>query len=383
MRLKSETFPENGLRILIIVDGLRVGGAEKLIVTFALELGRRPDILTVVTLQKIVPAMSAAVEATGARVIPLHSKRLIDPFRFRRLCQLVRRERFAVIHTHLTAANILGGFAGRLTGTPVVTTLHSTQLSSQNHYYHGRLENWVLTHLTDQVIGVGEEVAAIHQTRLGLDNLLVLPNAVALPPPLSASERDQLRASLVDDPTAVILMAIGRLRSHKGFLDLLTAFADVHRACPQTRLLIAGQGPQEAELMAQITALGLENKAMLLGLRHDISALLAASDIYVSTTHWEGLPVSMLEAMAAGLPCVVTAVGDVPLVIDETMGTLVPPQQPAAFAEALQRLVEAPTVWPSMGQAARQKIADSYSADVWVEKQLVLYRQLAGRQGDR
>lgn len=369
-----------GLPILYIVDGLRVGGAEKLIVTFAQELSHHPDTLTIVTLQRIVPAMLAAVEAAGAQVIPLHSKKLIDPFRFFRLWQLVRREHFAVIHTHLTAANILGGLVGRLTGTPVVTTLHSTRLSSQDHFYHGRLQDWVLSHLTTQVIGVGWEVAVTHQARLGLDNLLVLPNAVALPPPLPAAERDRLRAELVGDSTAVILIAIGRLRSHKGFLDLLTAFAEVHRACPQTRLLIAGQGPQEAELAAEITALGLDGKALLLGLRHDIPNLLAASDIYASATHWEGLPVSMLEAMAAGLPSVVTAVGDVPQVMDETMGILLPPQQPEAFAQALRRMVETPAEWPCFGRAARQKVIDSYNADAWVEKQLALYRQLVYRR---
>ncbi len=369
-----------GLPILIIVDGLRVGGAEKLIVTFAQELSHRPDTLTIVSLQRIVPAMLADVEATGAQVIPLHSKKLVDPIRFYRLWQLARRQRFAVIHTHLTAANILGGFIGRLTGTPVVTTLHNTRLFSQDHLYHGRLEDWVLRRLTTQVIGVGWEVAATHQTRLGLDNLLVLPNAVALPPPLPAAERERLRAELVDDPTAVLLIAIGRLRPQKGFLDLLTAFADVQRNHPRTRLLIAGQGPQEAELAAAITALGLDGKVLLLGLRHDIPNLLAASDIYVSAAHWEGLPVAMLEAMAAGLPCVVTAVGDVPQVMDETVGLLLPPQQPAAFAQALQRLIEAPADWPRLGQAARQRVATAYSADAWTEKQLALYRQLAGCQ---
>lgn len=369
-----------GMPILYLVDGLRVGGAEKLIVTFAEELRHHPDKLTIVTLQRIVPAMQTAVESTGARVIPLHSKKLVSPLRFQKLWQLVRRERFAVIHTHLTAANILGGFVGWLTGTPVVTTLHNTRLFSQDHFYHGRLENWVLTHLADRVIGVGWQVAETHRARLGLDHVIALPNAVALPSPLTAVARAQVRAALVDDPDAVILIAIGRLRPQKGFLDLLAAFAQVNQACPQTRLLIAGQGPQADELAAAITALGLEGRVHLLGLRHDIPDLLAASDIYVSAAHWEGLPVSMLEAMAAGRPCVVTAVGDVPQVIDETMGIVLPPHQPERLAQALKGLVESPERWSVLGQAARQEVAASYSADVWTEKQLALYRELAAKK---
>ncbi|MCA9872152.1 MAG: glycosyltransferase [Anaerolineales bacterium] len=367
----------DGLRILHLVDGLRVGGAEKLIVTFARELRHHPDHLTIVSLQRNVPAMRTAVEAAGAQVIPIHSKKLINPRRFQKLWQLVRREQFAVIHTHLTAANILGGFVGRLTGTPVVTTLHNTRLISQQHFYHGRLENWVLTHLTTQVIGVGWQVAATHQARLGLDNIMVLPNAVALPPPLMAVERARVRASLVDDPEAVILLAVGRLRPQKGFLDLLTAFAQVHQNNPCTRLLIAGKGEEADVLSAKIAELGLEQSARLLGLRHDVPDLLGASDIYVSAAHWEGLPISMLEAMAAGRPCVVTAVGDVSRVMDESMGVVLPPRQPQLLADALQRLIEAPESWPVLGAAARQKVAAAYSADVWTEKQLALYRELA------
>lgn len=383
MSISESNQAPAALSILHLVDGLRVGGAEKLIVTFAQELSHHPEKLTVASLQRNVPAMQEAIEAAGARVISLHSKKLVNPVRFYNLWRLVRQERFDVIHTHLTAANILGGFVGRLTGTPVVTTLHNTKLFSQDHLYHGRLEDWVLTHLTDQVIGVGWEVAATHQERLGLDNMVVLPNAVSLPPPLPADERDRLRATLVDDPTAVILLAIGRLRPQKGFLDLVTAFADVHRACPQTRLLIAGQGPLADDLATAVTQFGLTGKVSLLGLRHDIPALLAASDIYVSAAHWEGLPVSMLEAMAAGLPSVVTAVGDVPQVMDETMGILLPPQQPEMFAQALRRLVETPAEWPCFGRAARQKVIDSYNAEAWVEKQLALYRRLARRHAPK
>jgi len=377
---KPALNPTAGMPILYLVDGLRVGGAEKLIVTFAQQLRHHPDRLTIVSLQRNVPAMRTAVEEAGAQVIPLHSKKLVNPLRFQKLWQLVRREKFAVIHTHLTGANILGGMVGWLTGTPVVTTLHNTRLISQDHLYHGRLENWVLTHLIDQVIAVGWQVAETHQARLGLEDMMVLPNAVAQRPPLSAEKRRQIRATIIDDPEAVIFIAIGRLRPQKGFLDLLAAFAEVNKVCPRTRLLIAGQGPQEAELAASITALGLEQKARLLGLRHDIPDLLAASDIYVSAALWEGLPVSMLEAMAAGRPCVVTAVGDVPQVMDETMGIVLPPQQPDRLAHALLSLVQSPEQWPVLGQAARQKVATSFSADGWTEKQLALYRELASKK---
>jgi glycosyltransferase involved in cell wall biosynthesis len=365
------------MHILHLVDGLRIGGAEKLIVTFAQTIRHFSADLMVATLQQNEPSMVKQIEESGASVIPFHSRKLINPIRFLRLWQFVRQNQFDIIHTHLTSANILGAIIGRLTQTPVFTTIHNTKLSSQNHLYHGRLENWMLKNMTTQVIGVGQEVAERHQQRLGLDQVLALPNAVSIPEPLSESGRIRLRKELVDDPDAIILLAVGRLVAQKGYPDMLRAFATLQKTFPNTRLLIAGQGKERAILSNMIADLNLEDRAILLGMRHDIANLLSAADIFVSTSHWEGLPVSLLEAMAAKKPCVATAVGDVPLVLDNDVGVLVPPHEPALMAEAWVELVENPDKWPVFGEAAYEKVCHEFSASTWVQKQLELYAEAA------
>ena len=365
------------MHILHLVDGLRVGGAEKLIITFSQTIRHFSADLTVATLQRNEPSMVQEIEQSGARVIPFHSRKLINPIRFFRLWQFVRKNQFTVIHTHLTSANILGAIIGRLTQIPVFTTIHSTRLSSQKHWYHGRFENWVLKNLTTQVIGVGQEVAALHQQRLGLDHIVVLPNAVSIPEPFSESERIQLRKELVDDPNAVILLAVGRLVPPKGYPDMLQTFASLQKTHPNTRLLIAGQGEEEAMLSSMIANLNLEDRAVLLGVRHDIPNLLFAADIFVSTSHWEGLPVSILEAMAAKKPCVATAVGDIPMILDNTIGVICPPHKPVLMAEAWAELIENPDKWPVYGEAAYEKICHEFSAGAWVQKQLDLYAEAA------
>ncbi len=372
------SVPESGPtpRVAHLINGLRIGGAEKLLVTLAGEMGRRELPLTIITLRPNDPAMQRAIEATAGRVVVFPGRRLVAPGRFGRLVRFLRRERFTVLHTHLTQANVLGGCAGRLAGVPVVTTLHNTRMQSQTHLWHGRAENLVLRYLASRVLAVGWAIAAAHQGRLGRRPIEVVPNAVSLPAPLPAADRAALRATLLDGPDRLLLLAVGRLEPQKGLPDLLAAFADLTQTHPGARLLIAGDGSLADPLRRQIAALGLDGRTSLLGRRDDVPALLAAADLYVSASHWEGLPVATLEAMATGLPLAVTAVGDVPRVVGAEMGALVPPRQPEALAAALRALADDPVRRQRAGQAARAAAARDYAAPAWVDRLLAIYAAL-------
>jgi len=142
---------------------------------------------------------------------------------------------------------------------------------------------------------------------------------------------------------------------------------------------IAGVGSRHDELAAKIKALSLEATVHLLGLRHDVPHLLGASDVYVSSSWWEGLSVALLEAMAAGLPGVVTDVGDTANVFTAEMGRLVPARQPQVLAAALCDLVNQPDKWPQMGAAARDTIIAGYSAEAAARQLLELYAAIQKR----
>jgi glycosyltransferase involved in cell wall biosynthesis len=206
----------------------------------------------------------------------------------------------------------------------------------------------------------------------------VIPNAVAAAPTISPTERAILRASIVGDQTRPVLISVGRLEQEKGYFDLLHAFATLHQTYPSAALVIVGNGRLHAELAAQLAALSLEGHAVLLGERHDVPRLLAASAIYVSSSHWEGLPVAVLEAMAAGLPIVATSVGDLPHVVVDSTGVLVPPREPRKLAMALQTLLDNPAQRQALGAAAQAYVARNYSPEVWFDRLMALYKEVCG-----
>jgi glycosyltransferase involved in cell wall biosynthesis len=160
---------------------------------------------------------------------------------------------------------------------------------------------------------------------------------------------------------------------------LLEAFAEVHTHTPEAFLAIAGAGELQGELNARLERLGLTGHARFLGGRGDVPQLLRASDVFVSSSLWEGLPVAVLEAMAAGLPIVATHVGEVPLTVVEGTGLLTPPAQPQPLAAALQSLLADPARREAMGRAALAHVERHHSPASWLDQHLALYRTLTTR----
>jgi glycosyltransferase involved in cell wall biosynthesis len=139
-------------------------------------------------------------------------------------------------------------------------------------------------------------------------------------------------------------------------------------------------GPLEGRLREEIEQRGLESRVALLGLRCDVPRLLAASDVYASSAAWEGLPVATLEAMAAGLPVVATAVGDDPRIIDAESGTLVAPGRPEELARALATVLSDPALRRAQGEAARCHVVLPPGARSWSRQLLSLYEEVLGRR---
>ncbi len=365
------------LRIVQMIDSIKIGGAEKLLVNFAAEARARDLPLTVIGL-KLIPdsPVEAELRSLQAQVVYFPAAGLLSPARILQIARFLRQGHFDILHTHLTYANIIGGLTGRLAGLPVIGTLHSVSQEAR-HYHAGRqrLEAWALRHGAKRVIAVGHSVAQAHQPRLAGKPITVIPNAVPASAALSAAERLALRQSLAGNAERPLLIAVGRLSIPKGYADLLQALAVVHSACPQAALVIAGDGPLHAALQAQAETLGLGSCVTLLGTRTDVPELLAASDLFVSASHWEGLPLALLEAMMAGLPSVVTNVGENSLVLAPSTGRLVAPQQPNQLAAAVIELLQQPDERARLGQAARQHAEAHYHTRPWFDRLLSLYQE--------
>jgi glycosyltransferase involved in cell wall biosynthesis len=203
---------------------------------------------------------------------------------------------------------------------------------------------------------------------------VLVRNGVPAPPP---GDPDRIRSELGIEAGQPVVVTVGFLRSEKAYEVLIEAAAQIAPSVPGLRVLIAGGGPEEAKLQALIDDLGLGEVVTLLGIRGDVPDLLAAADVAVCCSDFEGGPLAVMEYMGAGLPVVATRVGGLPeLVRDGETGVLVPPRDPAALADALAGLLAEPARREALGAAGRKLRDDEYGIDSFIGRLEALYERL-------
>ena len=324
--------------------------------------------------------LAAAARAAGARFVELeHVRRALSPWRdllgLLELASIVRRERPHIVHVNSAKAAALGRAAAWLTRVPIrVYTVHGwsytahTGASSALYLWAERL----LRPLTTVTICVAES-----ERRAGLEartcdeaTTVVIHNGVDVAGPTARETRTE-RCRLV---------TVGRLQAPKDALTLIRALAELPRGACEA--VIVGDGPDRPALESEARRLDLQSVVQLAGERNNIPELLAASDVFVLSSRSEGLPLSILEAMAAGLPVVATNVGGVPeLVVQEETGFLVPPGDPQALAVALERLLGDSTLRRRLGAAGRLRAEERFDLVSTRQAHLDLYSTLLAAAG--
>ena len=322
-----------------IIDNLELGGAQRLLVTLAGSGGESRD-LRVMSLHRGGP-FGALLEAEGAQVTELAGIRIWNPLSIPRIAAALRRAGARCVHVHLTYATILAAPAARLAGARVVVSLHNSDTvgpGSLRARLLGWLEAMSLRHFTDHVIFVGDNVERANRARLGRTPGVTVRNVIAPPKRLDPGERAQLRAELGAGEEDVVIIAAGRISEQKDPLLLIRAFAAAQARLGRLRLWVVGDGDMRPEAERLARALGQEGRIVFAGMRTDVHRLFGAADVFALSSLWEGLPVALLEAMAAGLPVVSTDVGDIPHVLGAADAVLVPAGNETAFADALERV---------------------------------------------
>jgi glycosyltransferase involved in cell wall biosynthesis len=253
----------------------------------------------------------------------------------RRFTGLLRGRGVALIHAHEFDANTYGTLAGRLAGLPVVATVHGRS------YYADRGRRRLAYRVVSRaaaMVAVSEDVKrfVVESTGVSTTRVRVVHNGVDAGPPVAEAAKAGLRATLRVRHGERVVTVVGSLYPVKGHRHLLDAAPQILVSCPSTVFLIAGRGECEAALKQQAQRLGIEARVRFLGLREDVGALLAISDVFVLPSLSEGLSIAILEAMAAGKPVVTTRVGGNPeLVVHGETGVLVPPGEAGPLALAV------------------------------------------------
>ena len=365
------------MQVLQVIDSLRIGGAQKLMLTFAEQARAHQVKLTVVSLSEFSQGMALAedLRAIGAEVLVFPANNLFTFARLRDFTRFLKERKFSVVHTHLTYANIIAGLAGKITRTPLISTLHSTAVDRRHaHFLRDKIELMILSSV-NKVLGVGKSVSDIYEPILGRE-VSVLANAVDENTKLTKQEYKTLRAQIGLASSQPTFISVGRLSPDKDVDGLLQAFSIIRKSAQNAALLIVGDGELRPELEEKAQSLGLEKAVFWLGMRNDVPKLLAVSDVYISASRREGLPISLLEAMMAALPMVVTDVGEVAALVGDDAGILVPHSEPTLLAEAALRVLEMPNYGKFLGEAGLARARKDYGAKQWFMRLMNIYEEI-------
>lgn len=362
------------IRVAQFVSGDLWAGAEVMAFNLIRELSVREDVsLCVLILNDGVLAQRLAtldVELTVVRENTLSFAGLLSAAR-----TFVARQRPDVIHSHRYKENVLAflAAAGSSRRTRLLATQHGLpeapprrRLSRAAAVSH--LNRSLLRHRFDRVVGVSSNICKVFQTdfRIPAARLAVIHNGIELPPAAAHSK----------PTTEWVIGSAGRLFPVKDYPLMVATAGEVIRSSPQTRFLLAGNGPQRAEIEHLIDHQQLRSFS-LVGQQDDMTGFYARLDVYLNTSQHEGIPMSILEAMAHGLPVVAPDVGGIGEIIEDGVdGFLVSDRNPKAFAAPLLRLQDV-ALRRRIGAAARDKVRRAFSATTMAARYCEQYRSLS------
>jgi len=366
-------------RVVHIIDRLPPDGAERLLCEV---LRYRSDDLDyqVVCLAE-GGVFEPVIRAMGVPVTILGKRRGIDLRLVWRLWRWLRNNKPQIVHTHLFTADTWGRLVARLAGVPLVfSTVHS--VNSWQGRVH-RLVDRTLALFTTRLIACTAQVAEKLHNQDGIDarRIVTLANGVDLQRFADVTPVD-IERELGASGSGPWLAVLGRLEPVKGQAYLLECLALLRDQGIEFRCVLIGDGPERESLVEKVARLQLADRVYLAGFRDEVPAWLAAIDVLVMPSRWEGLPMALLEAMALGKPVVAHAVGGVPDVVrDGQEGLLVPPHHPQQMMQALARLLGDAALRAQMGANALSRVRSHYSAEALARAYEKLYRDAMAEHG--
>ena len=380
--MSNASTPARKYKIAYLIDGLSMGGAERLMIPILKHISRAHFDPYVCAMQsKDGNPMADELRALDVPVECLDIKHLRDLDAIPRLTNYLKGIRADLVHTQLEAANILGNISAKLLRLPSVCTIHvmpSLHVKTKMKL-HQRVEWFSLRHFCDRVISVSEEARQYHIAISGASDRQVttIYNGIDLSAFSNmdyAQERSTVRTELGIPSDADVLVTVAVLRSPKGIQFMIRALPTVLASHPNTYYLVVGSGSHYDALVEEASKAQVSERVIFAGMRKDVPRLLAASDVFVLPTLTEALPTVLAEAMAARLPLIASRVGGVPeMITDGKNGFLVEPEDSDGLSNACLRLLENQDEWAAMGAAGWRTVNQKFSIERQVEQLKDLY----------
>jgi glycosyltransferase involved in cell wall biosynthesis len=357
-----------------------VGGAEEMVLNLVRRLPDRYE-PAVVCIHSAGP-IGEEIRKTGVRFSVLGLRPGISrPFDVLKLRDFLHAFQPAIVHTFLLTGSLYGRFAAMMAGVPVVIGTE-VNIYENKRASHARFEQWLMRG-TDAVIASAQSVKDFYVGQVGADpqKVEVIYNAVDWSQLDATMTRDEFRASIGVPPGVITAGIIARLTEQKAHRVLFDAMAQ-HAPLHQMHLVVVGDGELREALTERVNMLGLQPRVHFVGARRDLGNILGAVDLFTMPSLWEGLPLSLVLAMGAGLPVVATRVAGIPEVVEhDVSGLLVAAGNSGELARALARLVEDGALRRSLGERARSFVLPRFGVEKYVDSITSLYDRLLAAKG--
>ncbi|MEO8033372.1 MAG: glycosyltransferase family 4 protein [Acidobacteriota bacterium] len=381
------------LRVLHVIGGSEFGGIVPYVaslVRMAREHGGEASVLAT------APRIVDYYRQRGIEVVPIEGiDRPVNPLRdlagLTRLVRYLKRENFTLVHTHTSKGGIIGRLAAKMAGIPVV--VHTTQGYAFNDYAGNALSRALFlvaeraaTGWCDAVIAANDadRTEAVGRGIVKADKIVTIPNGLDLAEAdrQLACAPDGIRAELGLNPGGPIVGAMARLARQKGLDVLIDAIPQIAATVPDVEFLIVGSGELEAELKARAITTGFAERIHFQGFRDDWYRVLRGLDVFVMPSRWEGLPITLLGAMAAELPIVATRIkGIADVCSGADVAVLVEPDHVPSLAQQIVVLLQNREKATMLGRAARAHLVARYSDLAMNEQTWRIYSAAAGAKG--
>lgn len=359
------------MKVLMVITGLGMGGAEKVVTSLADQLTEKGHevVIAYMTGEALVIPKNSDIELINLK---MNSAKDIHRAYFK-LRKIIKNFKPDVVHSHLVHANILCRTLRLTTSIPrLISSAHNTNEEGRIRFLAYRLTDKLVdisTNVSDEAVDAFIEQKAVQPGRM-----LTLHNGISTTEfVLSKRTRSDIRTELGITEGQQLVLAVGRLNEQKDYPNLLSALSTLSSTHKNIKLAIAGQGPLLEELEKMVNNLGIEDKVQFLGIRTDVAQLMSAADAFVLSSAWEGFGLVVAEAMACEQVVVATDCGGVKEVVGDA-GFLVPPKDSVALANAIgQALTLNADERIQLGKKARHRILQHYSLSIATEKWLRLY----------
>ncbi len=360
------------VRVLHLIETGGPGGAERMLLDLAAHMG--PGYESTIGLLRSGWLQSQVI-SSGIPCVMIDGTGRGDLGVLLRLARVVRECQIGLIHAHEFYMNAMGAIVSRLTGIPLIATVHG------KGYYPDRRRRRMIYRVSAaqaaKVVAVSQDLRQFFCRTTGtpVNRVQVIYNGIDFSHFRSLRRDPGLLESCGIPRDAPIVGTVGNLYPVKGQVHLVRAMRIILGSHPDTHAVILGSGGQEGLLRSEATSLGIQDRIHLLGYREDAPRWLAAMNVFTLPSISEGLPLSLLEAMAAGLPAVVTGVGGMPEVVqDEQTGYIVPPADPEALARRILLLLENPVLARDLGTAGCHVVRTRFSQDRMLTQYRSMYR---------